>query len=485
MTQGLYDLAIRHLSKAVSVDSNAIYHVNRAEAYARNGQCDKAITDAETALQRETVTGTAYHSEAAAHAVMSTCYRIQGKKTLAARHEEKAASIAAIHGYISRKVIAARPDPTVVPAPTEQQAAAALRAPTATPVPLPLSPAYTPITAPTATATPRPTSTPKPTPTPMRSTLMDLDKWRSHVIGLINLARNAAELGPVTLSNNSAAQQHAEALLRHNFRGHWGMDGLTPPMRYILAGGTNYVQENVSSYVLREGILYNKQSPQALLTKSHAGLMNSPGHRRNILNKWHKKVSLGISCNAHACSMVQNFEGDYVEFDTKPVISSRGVLRFAGLLKDGFTISGIQVWYHESPHPLTLGQLDATYSYGVGQEPVTFVIEPAPVGSYYSKENLIAQYSWTAGVDPYSVDPETPRNRGSITPQLRLSPQKRFKTIPYTIADIWSRSASGFQIRANISNIIEDLGPGVYIIVIWGEKVGEEVPLTNYAIFVD
>ena len=297
---------------------------------------------------------------------------------------------------------------------------------------------------------------------------------KKYVLTLVNQERKKAGLAPVVLGNNSAAQQHAEVLMRHNTRGHWGMDGLLPQIRYTLAGGVNYVSENVSAYRLRAGLPYRKQTPEALLKKSHQGLMGSPGHRKNILDKWHTKVSLGIDCNDYACSLVQNFAGDYVEFDQKPVIS-RGTLRLAGWLKGGFQLSNIQVWYHEPPHPLTLGQLDAGHAYTVGQELATIVLRPPGPGAFYPRKTT--RYSWTAPTDPYEVDPEDP-----ATVPL---PKVRNKTVPCTIADLWSTSASNFQIRANIAKVIDDLGPGVYLIVVWGKNAGESKAITNYAVFVD
>ena len=297
---------------------------------------------------------------------------------------------------------------------------------------------------------------------------------KKYVLNLVNQERKNAGLAPVVLGNNSAAQDHAEVLLRHNTRGHWGVDGLLPQVRYTLAGGVNYVSENVSAYRLLGGLPYRKQSPEALLKKSHQGLMGSPGHRKTILDKWHTKVSLGIDCNDYGCSLVQNFAGDYVEFDQKPVIS-KGTLRLAGWLKGGFQLQNIQVWYHEPPHPLTVAQLEAGHAYTVGQEIATIVLPPPGPGAFYPKKTT--RYSWTAPTDPYKVDPD-----GAAT---NLSPRSRTKTVPYTIADLWSTSASNFQIRANMTKIINDLGPGVYLIVIWGKNAGESKALTNYAVFVD
>ena len=302
-----------------------------------------------------------------------------------------------------------------------------------------------------------------------------ISEKKQYALDLINGARGDEDLAPVTLGNNTAAQQHAAALLRHNIHGHWGIDGWLPQMRYTLAGGVNYVSENVSGPArLEPGITYRKQKPRDLLLRSHQGLMGSPGHRKNILNKWHKKVNLGIDCNDYTCSVVQKFAGDYVEFDQKPTIN-KGTIRFEGRLKGGFRLTNAQVWYHEPPHPLTVEQLDAAHSYIVGQEPATFVLPPPPPGSFYPE--LTTEYSWFAPTDPYKVDPDDPENAPP--------PITRTKTVPYTVADAWSTSASGFQVQANIGKVMDDLGLGVYIVALWGKNGNEHVSLTNFTVFVD
>ena len=79
--------------------------------------------------------------------------------------------------------------------------------------------------------------------------------------------------------------------------------------------------------------------------------------------------------------------------------------------------------------------------------------------------------------DPYKVDPRTQR------PSHRRRGAPRRCRTPF--AELWSTSASNFQIRANIAKIIDDLGLGVYLIVVWGKNSGESKALTNYAVFVD
>ena len=312
-----------------------------------------------------------------------------------------------------------------------------------------------------------------------------LTEAKEYMLGLINDARRQHGLAPVVPGDNPAAQEHAEAMLEGNFTGHWGLDGLTPPMRYTLAGGWNYVKENTSGAAARDGLPHRKRSARSLITESHEGLMQNAGHRKNILYQWHKKVNLGIACSSYACSVVQKFEGDYIDFSQKPAID-RGILSVAGNLKDGFTLSGVQVWYHQPPRLLTLGQVDATDSYSTGQEPAVFLLKPAPSGYYYSPQDLLpAFYSWQEPTDPYTVNPDTPRSKGFYSSIIPPVSTLRSKAVPFAVADTWQVGGAAFRVEGDISNVIQGLGPGVYIVVIWGENGGEEIPLTNYAIFLE
>lgn len=307
------------------------------------------------------------------------------------------------------------------------------------------------------------------------------------MLDLINDARKEHGASPVTLGTNRAAQQHADAMLKGNFTGHWGLDGLKPTMRYTLAGGTDYVKENTSGAILTEGVNYRVQTRKAILDELHTGLLSSRGHRDNILYKWHTSVNIGIACGEVTCSMVQNFEGDYVTFDKKPTITN-GTLSLAGALNGGFTLRSIQVWYDQPPNALTLGQLDAAYSYGVGQEPATFLLKPASPGFHYSSTDLRPPlYSWAAGTDPYNVDPNRVRRVPFVSGFSLQSFKKllviREAFVPWTLADNWRVSGPAFEIEADLSTIIDKWGPGVYTIVIFGEHSGEQIALTNYAIF--
>lgn len=306
-----------------------------------------------------------------------------------------------------------------------------------------------------------------------------LDELQEYLLDLINADRQAHSLPRVTLGRNTAAQRHAEEMLEHSYLAHWGMDGLKPYMRYTLTGGVNYEAENVSGITapLEEGRLYQEQSPHESITGSQKGFMASPGHRANVLNPWHKKVNLGIACNQYTCAVVQQFEGSYIAFSHTPTLTA-GRLTMEGTISEPFTVSVLQVWYDELPHPLSLGQLDATHMYRLGQRPAAFIREPAPPGNFYP--DSATSFSWKAGIDPYELAPAIARGGGRID---NLSP--KVADVPLITAEVWEISDNIFKIEADIILAIDELGPGVYTVVVWGKAGDELVPLTNYAIFVN
>ena len=144
-----------------------------------------------------------------------------------------------------------------------------------------------------------------------------------YMLELINDERVSAGLNPVVLGDNAAAQLHAEASLENCFSSHWGIDGLKPYMRYSLAGGYQSNGENGSgrSYCIKasDGYRTNSSAEQGI-RRAMDGLMDSPGHRDNILDPWHKKVNIGLAWDRYNFQVVQHFEGDYVLYDELPVI---------------------------------------------------------------------------------------------------------------------------------------------------------------------
>ena len=381
------------------------------------------------------------------------------------------------------------PTPTAAPTPTAQfipVPTSVSSPPTSTPEPtttllLSVSPTVRPTPKPTPTLIPTRIKRPRPDFSPPVPTLADL---KIYLLELINEDRLTNGLSSVKLSDNPAAQQHAEEMLEHSYTGHWGLDGLKPYMRYTLAGGVNYEAENAYGLdsPLDLTLFHLTESPKSLLMRAERSLMGSRGHRVNILDPWHKKVSLGIACNRAVCAVVQQFEGDYISFRAKPHFSS-GRLEFAGEMSDGFEISEVQIWYDRPPHAVTLGQLDTTRSYCHGL-PVAFLNKPLLPGSSYNESSSL--YNWEVCQSPYDSPADIPRKKreGFETTSIPV-PLAGVRQVPWITATSWNTQGHEFSVVADISDILNEHGPGIYTIHIWGKNAGQEVLLANYSIFYD
>ena len=176
--------------------------------------------------------------------------------------------------------------------------------------PLPPCPTATPVlpptATPTATATPRPTPMPRPTATPRPAATAPHTpavppllppgqrhyEYKAYMLESINQERTKAGVPEVTLGDNVAAQLHAENSPRCA-SGHWGVDGLKPYMRYSLVGGHQSNAENGSGwdYCIEPSDGYRALgSIESQVDEAMDGWMGSPGHRRNLLNPWHRKA---------------------------------------------------------------------------------------------------------------------------------------------------------------------------------------------------
>ena len=270
-------------------------------------------------------------------------------------------------------------------------------------------------------------------------------------------------------------------MLSEGYLAHWGLNGLKPYMRYTLSGGYNYGVENVSGPpYYSDPDIYRHENVLDLLKETQSGLMESPGHRRNILNKWHKKVNIGIAFNESAVSVVQQFEGDYIEFTKLPSIEN-GVLSFSGSTLGGFLLKSVQVWYDQTPHSLTLGQVGSTHCYTAGT-PIVFLRPPPPPSSYYPEDE--SSYTWGHCPDPYGVSPNTPLPEPSSSPLFRVTLSDASGVTPWVDAETWTESGASFSVEADISQHIAKQGGGVYTIVIWGTKDSESLGLTNFSVFI-
>ena len=364
------------------------------------------------------------------------------------------------------------------------------------------TPMSTPTISPDATSTPSISSatfarvqSPTPTPTTHGLSESELALAREYALELINSARTASGLNPVTLDDNITAQSHAEDMRENCFLSHWGTDGLKPYMRYTFTGGDQYSAENVSGtgYCPTDPHRYITRTIKAELDEAMTGLMNSPGHRRNILNPHHRKVGIGISYQRPNLWLAQLFVGDYVRYTTKPGIVN-GILTLAGTLTNGATAQmeddlGVQIYFDRPIKELTRGQLIRTYCYGSGL-PISSLRRPLSGGWFYADDFFTTERSVCP--DPYNVDANAPPPNSydqahQFWRQSYLSSQSTFNpsfTGRWITANEWATLDQEFAISVDIADLIEGAGDGVYTIVLWAEINGESAPISEYSIFI-
>lgn len=337
---------------------------------------------------------------------------------------------------------------------------------------------------PTSTNTPTATIVPTPvyTSTPVDGSLRpdNLKELRIYMLSLINEERTKTGLNPLRLGNNEAAQLHAEDMLRQGYLSHWNTEGLKPYMRYALSGGEGVGAENASGPTYFVEPCKTKaclRDPFEQIDDHMEGLMSSIGHRWNILNDKHVFANLGIAYNGHTSTVVQQFEGNYLQYVRKPQFEDR-MLKLEGVLFYGLELVWAELHYDPLPKPLTLGQLGRTYCYGTG-EPITLILEP---GYYFPEETLSIQWGGVC-TDPYSIDPHTPAPSRE-EPDLGLPSAPRIaEDVPWIIADKWTVNNQFFDLQVDLSTIIESHGYGVYTVILWAGSADDPSPVSEYPIF--
>ena len=390
----------------------------------------------------------------------------------------------------------------------------------------------------------RPASTPESeSPTQSTSPIPVSRKHRDYklyMLELINAERRDAGVPPVTLGDNPAAQLHAEASLEHCISGHWGVDGLKPYMRYSLAGGYQANAENASGLrycITASDRITPVEDIREEVREAMYGWMNSSYHRPTILDKWNRKVSVGLAWDEHNFKAIQHFEGEYAAFDEPPGISN-GTLSISGRSTNGLQFSsreqlGLQVYYDPPPRPLTAGQVAQSFCYDTGVQIAGFrfslteidltdfrlrnidlsdvglgevelsdidlsnaglsSIDLANIGlggdDFWDQKEFTTSYSPCP--DPYDVSPEAAAP-GSQEEAVR-SWEEAYEasearvpqaiTVPWITASEWVARGTEFSIEADVSDLLAKHGPGVYTVLLWGVIGGEDVPFSRYSIF--
>lgn len=321
------------------------------------------------------------------------------------------------------------------------------------------------------------------------------------MLELTNQERIRAGSLPVKLGDNDAAQLHAEAALQGCYSSHWDQWGLKPYMRFTLTGGTGANGENWSGsdYCIMPRTGYASNGPMdEEVADAVERWMGSPGHRRTLLDPVYTTLNIGIAYDRFNTVMAQHFATDYVTFTQLPGIDQSGLLRMKGVVDHRATLdigrtANVQVVYDPPPRKLTRGQLSHTYSLCNGQR-VAYIVEPLPPRRSYTTPEVKTEQHAARCVDPYNTQPEHPAPDSPDAAHQAWADAKKLSAVGtstriqirrVTAEMLDTADGHSFDIRANLSQVIRDHGPGVYTVLLWARPfhLSEPEPISKYSIF--
>jgi uncharacterized YkwD family protein len=146
-----------------------------------------------------------------------------------------------------------------------------------------IKPAPTPAPEPTPEPTPVPEPTPEPTPVPTPAPVKGLTADEQKMIDLVNKERQAAGLKPLIVDMDlvKTARMKSQDMIDNNYFAH-NSPTYGSPFDLMKSQGITYryAGENLAGAPTVE--------------RAHTGLMNSSGHRANILNPNYTHIGIGI-----------------------------------------------------------------------------------------------------------------------------------------------------------------------------------------------
>ena len=324
------------------------------------------------------------------------------------------------------------------------------------------------------------------------------------MLDLINAERANAGVAPLVLGDNIAAQVHAEGSLEGCYSSQWSADGLKSGARYSLAGGYQ------SSYTVVQGTDYCSPLNQAsilFLVKDEIRdnvdslLEESEGSkiRENLINEQYRKLNIGLAWDLFGSyiHVVLQLESDYIEYDQLPAIEN-GILTLSGRVKNGINLDGgkelsVAVSYNPQPQPLTAGQIARVYSADSGPR-VAAIRRPPGEGRHYSEDEYTRMYNPCPSPYDIAADAPAPGSRDEASDIFDAAREKCLAiradeeggveiTVPRITATEWDVEGDAFAVAADLGEVVQRHGNGLYDVTVWGSLDGEDVVISEYVIF--
>jgi hypothetical protein len=187
---------------------------------------------------------------------------------------------------------------------------------------------------------------------------------------VINESRNKYNAAPVKLDilASRVANKMCIEAAENYYTGHWNLNGEKPYQRYAFAGGNDHVSENAYGEWMSEKYDTSNITILKLMKSGHNIFMAekapADGHKRNIIDKTHNYVGIGICIDGSQFRYYEEFIDRYYTFDNIPQtlrINEPGSITVS---TDGQNFLNYIIIYREKiPQPLKVAQLKKTGSY--------------------------------------------------------------------------------------------------------------------------
>lgn len=172
------------------------------------------------------------------------------------------------------------------------------------------------------------------------------------------------------------------------FTGHWDLSGRAPYLRWGLAGGVDYHEQNAAAYSNSSGVLGRALAD--LLLASHEAMMAEvppdDGHRRTILDPNLTHVGIGLATLGGELRMTEEFTRvafEWIEVPEGP-LPAGAVASFAAMPLRGFVVGPVEVRFEPPPTPLSLFELRQRRSYAYPR--VIHTLRPSHLVSSFHQE---------------------------------------------------------------------------------------------------
>lgn len=277
----------------------------------------------------------------------------------------------------------------------------------------------------------------------MRATATTL---RAHVLKMINSDRQLYRLPPVALDLEASAlgDAYCREQIRNGTTGHFGIDGLSPYMRYSFAGGNDAISENAAAwsatYAFNDRALYEmaRRSEDAMMAETPP----NDGHKKAILDPHATHVGIGMAWERGEFRLVHEFVRRYVHW-TRPL--PRTANTEDTVMGSGTPVAGARI------------------------EAITVHHEPFPARMTAAAASAIRRYA-------------LPSNRKEYVPRLKSEYTKngdgslRYVRREYKDGrrgDFYLGESGDFSFTVPFTE-----GPGIYTVVVWVTRAGYATPLS-------